>query len=436
MSDNAREPTPDRRRSRNANGESTVYQDADGRWHAWITMGLRPDGRIERRHRTAPTRKAVVAKLRELERARDRGDTGAPAGKVTLGHWLQQWLRTQAPRRLRPKSMASYGTDINKHLVPGLGHHRLDRLTTRHIEDFYVAMAAETHTVGDQTRPRYRPATIDHVHRTLRSALKDAVRDGLIPKNPAAGAQRPSSNSLGAIEHQIEPLSVDEVRAIIAVAREMRNGTRYLLALSHGLRQGEALGLPWAKVQLDGALPQMRVLQQLQQLPWLHGCERTADQWACGGRRAADCPSRHSGGLVLTQVKTRRGERPLALDPVSADLLRQHRENQDLERLTAGNRWEEHGLVFTQPNGRPIGPSADSRQWKTLLENAGVREARLHDARHTAATFLLVQEVDPRVVMAIMGWSTSSQLHRYQHVVDALRQEAATRMATYLYDPE
>ncbi|PZS20223.1 MAG: integrase [Pseudonocardiales bacterium] len=107
------------------------------------------------------------------------------------------------------------------------------------------------------------------------------------------------------------------------------------------------------------------------------------------------------------------------------DLLRAHREVQAQERLTAGSVWEDHEYVFAQPNGRPIDPKVDHQAWKDLLEEAGVREARLRDARHTAATMLLVLNVGTRAVMDMMGWSSSSMAARYQHVTNDLRHDIA-----------
>ena len=101
--------------------------------------------------------------------------------------------------------------------------------------------------------------------------------------------------------------------------------------------------------------------------------------------------------------------------------------------MRAGTEWEDHDLVFAQPNGRPIDPRRDWAAWKTLCDSAGVRASRVHDARHTAATLLLVQGVSPRVVMDVMGWSDQRMLLRYQHVVDALRRDAADRMGSALW---
>ena len=123
--------------------------------------------------------------------------------------------------------------------------------------------------------------------------------------------------------------------------------------------------------------------------------------------------------------ESKAGRRTVAIPGPLVDLLLPHRDVQEQERGAAGSVWEDHGFVFAQPNGRPIDPKADYQAWKDLLEEAGVREARLHDARHTAATTLLVLNIGTRAVMDLMGWSSSSMAARYQHVSDDLRHDIA-----------
>ena len=96
---------------------------------------------------------------------------------------------------------------------------------------------------------------------------------------------------------------------------------------------------------------------------------------------------------MLDDVKSKAGRRTVAIPGPLADLLLAHRDVQEQERGAAGSVWEDHGFVFAQPNGRPVDPKADYQAWKDLLTEAGVREARLHDARHTAATTLLIRSV-------------------------------------------
>jgi integrase len=111
-----------------------------------------------------------------------------------------------------------------------------------------------------------------------------------------------------------------------------------------------------------------------------------------------------------------------------------HRVAQAAERLAAGSMWTDSGLVFTGPTGKPVDPRGDHRDWQRLLREAGVSAARLHDARHTAATLLLAQGVPARVVMELPGHSQINlTLGTYTHVVPELARDAAARMGDALW---
>jgi integrase len=97
-------------------------------------------------------------------------------------------------------------------------------------------------------------------------------------------------------------------------------------------------------------------------------------------------------------------------------VLKRHRKRQERDRDKAADLWQEEGWVFTNRLGGPVHPKVDHEAWKALLRAAGVRDARLHDARHTAATMLLVLGVPTRAVMDVMGWSQVSMTQRYQHI--------------------
>ena len=117
--------------------------------------------------------------------------------------------------------------------------------------------------------------------------------------------------------------------------------------------------------------------------------------------------------------------------------LRAHRAAVNRRHLAAGDSWDStHDLVFPAAAGGLIDPARDHTEWKALLRRAGVREVRLHDARHTAATLLLLQDVDIRTVMSIMGWTEMATAQRYTHAVDELRRRAARRMGALLWDEQ
>jgi integrase len=136
-------------------------------------------------------------------------------------------------------------------------------------------------------------------------------------------------------------------------------------------------------------------------------------------------------GLVLGPVKSRAGRRTIAIPAQLLGELRAHRSTQASERLVAGSKWVDGDYVFARVDGRPVDPKADWAEWKELLATAGVRSARLHDARHTAATMLLAMGIDPRIVMEILGHSRITVTSRYQHVVEEMHRDAAVKMDAF-----
>src|SRR5690606_22922201 len=182
-----------------------------------------------------------------------------------------------------------------------------------------------------ERQPPLAPASIYHVHATLRTSLNEAVKRGHIARNPVLVAKPPQL-----VEPEIVPLSVEEAQRILDVAAARRNGARFALALGLGLRQGEAIGLKWSDVNESAAT--LTIRRALQRGTWQHGCN---DPHACGMKyhktkpckenctvhkrecpppcaadctgHARHCPRRHGGGLVETEVKSRAGRRVVSI---------------------------------------------------------------------------------------------------------------------------
>jgi integrase len=405
---------PKVRKTRAPNGRSSIYEGKDGSWHGRVTVGLKEDGRPDRRHVQAKSRADVTRKVRALERERDTGRVRPAASRRSVQDWLTYWLENIVSQTARFKTLEGYGTDIRVHLVPGIGAHWLDKLQPEHLEKMYARMTAAGSSSG----------TVNHVHRTLRSALSEAVRRGHVPVNVAKIARPPRVEN-----KEIRPFTVVEARRLIEIATPRRNGVRWVVALSLGLRQAEVIGLRWEHVDLTRGV--LRVKETVHRRTWQHGCGG-----GCGRKRGAECPQRHSGGLLPDEVKSRAGNRTIALPAPVLELLLAHREAQRGEAQMAGSVWSESGYVFTGPTGKPLDPSGDSRAWKVLLTEAGLRSARLHDARHTAATMLLVLGVNQRSVMGIMGWSSVNMTQRYQHIIPEILDDIASQVGGLLWSEQ
>lgn len=391
--------------ARTPNGASSIYLGKDGYWHGRVTVGVKDDGRPDRRH-VMGTQADVTRKVRALERQRDGGTVRKPGRSWTVEKWLTHWVENIAAPFVKDNTISGYRVAVNVHLIPGIGKHRLDRLEPEHLEKLYVRMMREGKAA----------ATAHQAHRTVRTALNEAVRRGHIGRNPATLAKAPRL-----IETEIEPYSVDEIRMLLKSALDGRNGARWAVALALGLRQGEALGLKWADVDLDAG--SMFVRRGRLRPRWQHGCGDT-----CGRKYAGHCPDRVPLRPETAETKSRAGRRGIGLPAELVELLRAHRVEQDRERDLAAQLWTDGDWLFATPTGGPLNPRTDWDDWKKLLARAGVRDGRLHDARHTAATVLLLLGVPERAVMGIMGWSHTAMAARHQHVTSAIQRDIASRV--------
>jgi integrase len=399
---------------RKPNGASSIYKGADGYWHGRVTVGLRDDGKADRRHVRAKTEAAITKKVRELERERDAGQTRSAGDRWTVESWLTHWLDNIAAPVVRENTIAGYRVAVRRHLIPGVGAHKLRTLQPEHLERLYARMIE----AGSA------PATAHQAHRTVRTALNEAVRRGHLLRNPATYARPPRLP-----DQEVEPYTVSEVRRLLEVASRRRNAARWAIAFALGLRQGEVLGLKWSDLDLDdGRLIVRRARLRPQ---WQHGCGAR-----CGQRVAGNCPERLAARPDAADTKSRAGRRAIGLPDELVALLREHREVQAIERDTAAQLWQEGGWVFATPTGAPVNPNTDYDEWKRLLRRAGLRDGRLHDARHTAATVLLILGVPERAVMDIMGWSSSSMARRYQHITAEIRRDIARRVGDLIWDDD
>lgn len=437
--------------TRKPNGRSSIYfSEADGKWHGWVTVGVKDDGSPDRRHRTGRTEAEVTAKVRELEALRDADKVDKPGRKPTVEAWLKTCVEDIWPRELAPNTLQSYGSDIRNWIVPNLGKHRLDRLQAEHLDKLYTKMYAA----------QKKPSHVLKVHRIISRALTLAVRRDKVGRNVAKLLDAPGSN-----DSEIEPLTQAEARRILDAAQNRRNGTRWSIGLALGLRQGEAIGLRWKYVDLDGGAA--RVWWQLVRQKWQHGC---GDVAACTDgkhrrpcpkncpkakrksgrphqcvpadaprlcpkncdRHATTCPERTGGGLVFRKPKGK-SKRTVPLPPEVVEVLKAHRTQQKREKLAAANVWEDHDLVFCQPNGRPIDPRRDWDDWKDILAAAGVRDARVHDGRHTAGTLLIEMGVHVRTVQEILGHSDVRTTERYTHVATPMAEDGMQRIGRALW---
>lgn len=378
-----------------------------GDWEVRVSVVV--DGQQRRRHVRGRTRLAVTAQAEQVRQDLLGGDELGEAGAALVGAWLESWVVERRTAGVRPSTLSGYRTDL-KHLAP-LDKVRLDRLTPERVSKLWAALLAAGLSSG----------SVRHVSRTLSAALTTAVNRGRIRQNPARLAAKPADAT-----PDILPLTVAEAHALLAVARGVRNGPRWSIALALGLRQGEVLGLRWSDIDLDAG--EVRVQRSMDRPRWQHGCGSPAN---CG--RAAWCPRRHGGGGPAP-MKTRGSVRSLSLAQPLVESLRAHRATQSKERLACGSGWKEGDWVFADQFGGSVHHRYDHEQFHRLLAEVGIkRRIRIHDLRHTAATLQMAAGTDSRVLMSLFGWTSPVLVARYAHVVEETKRAAANKMADVLW---
>ncbi len=134
-------------------------------------------------------------------------------------------------------------------------------------------------------------------------------------------------------------------------------------------------------------------------------------------------------GIEFSSPKTSYGKRSLALGRKTIDVLRTHNGRQQAERLAAGDKWVENGLIFANSLGGPIHPRNLLRNFKQLLRDAGLPAIRFHDLRHTAASLMLNAGIPVIVVSRRLGHARASiTLDVYGHLIPSLQAEAAEKI--------
>jgi integrase len=364
------------------NGGGSIGRRKDGLYMARYTVQTATG--TKRKTLYGKTRSEVSAKLSKALTDREGGLT-YDAGKQTVEEYLARWLSNSVRDTVRQRTYERYESIVRVHLAPAIGKVKLKALTPDHVRGLY----------RKKLDGGLAPRTVLHIHRTLSKALKQATDDGLIPRNAAAPVKPPRPS-----REEIRPLNREQVRALFEAAREDRLEALYVVAVTAGLRRGELQGLKWEDLDLEaGTLQVQRTL------------------------------SEPKGGYVFEAPKSGKG-RNVRLTRKAMATLREHRKRQLEERMQKAGLWREQGLVFPSAVGTPLWGGNLNRAFKTLLKRAGLPHSfRFHDLRHTCATLLLRQGVNPKFVQELLGHrDVSLTLNTYSHVLPDMGDVAASAM--------
>lgn len=385
-----------------------------GHYRVCVELGRNADGRRQRKHRdihgTLEEARAVQMELRAL---RLRGQLSGRSDQ-SLEQYLDSWLETKRDA-VAARTYEGYRIKANA-LIAGLGKIRLCDLTTQQINDYYAACKAElAHPVKkgshrkpvdpDEAEPRLlSPTTIHHRHVVLKMALKAAVEDGIILRNPADRATPPR-----VARRKLHVPDEDEAVRILDATTDTDIEDIVWLALHSGARLGEILALRWRDVDITrGTIHiQQTLVEHLLREPLGDWFDFKEPKSGCG--RAVD------------------------LDAATVRRLKTARTAQNEDRLALPEAWREFDLVFPTYCGEPRRPSAVSSRFRDIVGGIGLGDVRFHDLRHAHATALLRQQVPPHVVQRRLGHSDPAfTLRVYADVLPGQQREAADGFAAAL----
>jgi integrase len=311
--------------------------------------------------------------------------------KVSLREFLTvEWLPA-IKGTVRASTYSSYKTHVERHIVPALGTIKLARLTPPMINAFYGKLGEDGRCSGSGGLSAA----------TLHRALRDAVRWGRISISPANAVDPPKAKG------KLRDLPAWSKEQLTTFLRHVRNDRLYalwhLLALT-GCRRGEALGLRWEDVDMDAGTISIR--QTLVPV---------------------------DGNVIISDPKTARGRRTIALDPATLEALKAHAARQADEQSGWGEAWTDSGYVFVLEDGQHLDPRWVSKEFERQRLAAALPRIPLHGLRHTYATMALSSGVNPRIVSGRLGHSTVAlTLDIYSHVLPQADQEAADRIAALI----
>ena len=306
--------------------------------------------------------------------------------KQTVEQYLTRWLESEHRLKVEPQTLQVDRSIFRVHLIPELGHLRLDQVSREQIQTFC------TELFDDGLSPGY----IKRIYILLSSALQEAVENGILARNPCHRVTLPRVE-----KYQARFLTLEESKRLVAAAKGHRLWLFLLVMLTTGARRGEVTGLRWSDINVNkGEMYIGRTVVRI-----------------------------NGVGLVASDPKTLSSTRTVGLaQPVLEGLREQKGYIQEL-CARAGVRWKECGLVFPNRYGEYIDRIAIQRQFQRILGEAGLPYMRFHDLRHSAATLLLASGVHIKVVQEMLGHANvQTTLNMYGHVLPNMQQTAIDKL--------
>lgn len=366
---------------RRGNNEGSIYKRPDGKWRAQVSLNGK------RLSYTGNSQKECHEWIRKTRTKIEHG-LSFEGDKIKLSEFLDQWLTAISGSRSR-NTIRQYRWYVEKKILPHLGDVKLKDLTPDRIQNFYHYLLKEKNLSNH---------AVHYTHTVLRSALYQAVKLGLIIRNPCTATTPPKPN-----RSEMQIYDEDQVQVLLNTSLEMEDRfyPLYYLAIHTGMRLGELLGLKWKDLNFE-----KRSLVVQRQVLFPKG-----------------------GGYVFSPPKSSSGTRTIILGYQAIQVLQQNFAFVRNLAEAAGEAWQDLDLVFPSNQGTPVTHSNLRREYYKVVSKSGLPKIRFHDLRHTAASLMLNNGIPVLIASRRLGHAKASiTMDTYGHMIPSKQEEVAILM--------
>lgn len=383
---------------RRGNGEGSITQLKNGSFRLRVCIGKKEDGKKEFKEFSGSTEKIVRDKYEAYKIERAMGFVGERV--PTLKEYAIRWMEDVKMIELKPSSYDRLESTFTNHIIPKLGHTKLNALTAQQIQ---------RELINKMQKDGLSYSSIKKAYDGINAVCKYAFDDGKLQRNPVALVKMPSKAE--SKQKEVVYFDREEREAIIAACKqEYGNGNRrytfgsaYILCMYTGLRMAEILALRWDQVNWEKK--RITVTDSVVLV-------KDRDNVDSGGHI-------HRTLLVQNTTKTA-AKRDVPLSRFAYEALL------DLKEQTP---YDEHGFVVCTHVGVPISPGHFGKTFSKILDNAAVKQAGVHALRHTYATMLFERGIDVRIISSLLGHSSTAVTYSvYIHFSNRLMQETVNAL--------
>jgi len=381
------------RKIRNANGNGTIRQRADGSWEGRYTLGRdRKTGKQVQKSIYGRTQKEVAAKLRQITVELEDRPRYAPV-EMTVGEWFKIWY-DEYTLNVKPQTRNLYHSYIETHIKPQLGEIKLSRLSGAMIQRFYNDLIRRDEPLS--------PKTVKNIHGVLHRGLEQALKNEQIRKNPSANVILPKAE-----KPELTPLTDEHLIDFLNAIKGHPMERLFLVDLFTGMRRSEIIGLTWDCIDFNkGTITIRRQLTPIKD-----------------GSRKSEFTSTKNGK-----------SRVIALAQTVMDILAEQKKAQDEMAALADIAWSNpEGFVFTNEFGQHLAHMTVYHNFKRIVKKIGMPDVRLHDLRHSYAIASLHAGDDIKTLQENLGHHTAAfTLNVYGHVSMQMKRESSKRMDDFI----